>query len=63
MTDMKRSPVTHSRYTDDELHRMRLLTESTRSLTYLEWVHEKQIRRMHTRSEWFLTPSPLMANR
>lgn len=26
--------------------------ESTRSLTYLEWVHEKQTRRMRTRSEW-----------
>uniref|UniRef100_A0A914UXC0 Uncharacterized protein n=1 Tax=Plectus sambesii TaxID=2011161 RepID=A0A914UXC0_9BILA len=30
--------------------------ESTRSLTYLEWVHERQTRRMHTRSEWFLSP-------
>uniref|UniRef100_A0A914DGF2 Rho-GAP domain-containing protein n=1 Tax=Acrobeloides nanus TaxID=290746 RepID=A0A914DGF2_9BILA len=30
--------------------------ESTRSLTYLEWVHEKQTRRMRTRSEWFLSP-------
>lgn len=26
--------------------------ESTRSLTYLEWVHERQTRRMQTRSEW-----------
>ncbi|CAD5213870.1 unnamed protein product [Bursaphelenchus xylophilus] len=30
--------------------------ESTRSLTYLEWVHEKQTKRMRTRSEWFLSP-------
>uniref|UniRef100_A0A915DMV1 Rho-GAP domain-containing protein n=1 Tax=Ditylenchus dipsaci TaxID=166011 RepID=A0A915DMV1_9BILA len=29
--------------------------ESTRSLSYLEWVHEKQTRRMHSRSEWFLS--------
>uniref|UniRef100_A0A915CCE2 Rho-GAP domain-containing protein n=1 Tax=Parascaris univalens TaxID=6257 RepID=A0A915CCE2_PARUN len=26
--------------------------ESTHSLTYLEWVHERQTRRMRTRSEW-----------
>lgn len=32
------------------------LLESTRSLTYLEWVHEKQIKRMRTRSDWFLSP-------
>nr|CAD2197116.1 unnamed protein product [Meloidogyne enterolobii] len=31
--------------------------ESTRSLTYLEWVHERQTRRMQTRSEWFLSPT------
>uniref|UniRef100_A0A7E4V5W2 Uncharacterized protein n=1 Tax=Panagrellus redivivus TaxID=6233 RepID=A0A7E4V5W2_PANRE len=31
--------------------------ESTQSLSYLEWVHEKQTKRMRTRSEWFLTPS------
>uniref|UniRef100_A0A9J2PH94 Uncharacterized protein n=1 Tax=Ascaris lumbricoides TaxID=6252 RepID=A0A9J2PH94_ASCLU len=31
--------------------------ESTHSLTYLEWVHERQTRRMRTRSEWFLSPA------
>ncbi|KAI6183706.1 RhoGAP domain protein [Aphelenchoides bicaudatus] len=31
--------------------------ESTRSLTYLEWVHEKQTKRMKSRSEWFLSPA------
>uniref|UniRef100_A0A915Q2B2 DUF4005 domain-containing protein n=1 Tax=Setaria digitata TaxID=48799 RepID=A0A915Q2B2_9BILA len=34
------------------------LLESTHSLTYLEWVHERQTRRMRTRSEWFLLPAP-----
>ncbi|MCP9261276.1 hypothetical protein DINM_004653 [Dirofilaria immitis] len=28
--------------------------ESTHSLTYLEWVHERQTRRMRTRSEWLV---------
>ncbi|KAI6172422.1 RhoGAP domain protein [Aphelenchoides besseyi] len=32
-------------------------SESTRSLSYLEWVHEKQTRRMVSRSEWFLSPN------
>ncbi|XGW08066.1 hypothetical protein V3C99_010858 [Haemonchus contortus] len=34
--------------------------DSSRSFTYLEWVHENQARRMRSRSEWFLsstTPS------
>ncbi|VDK85513.1 unnamed protein product [Litomosoides sigmodontis] len=34
------------------------ILESTHSLTYLEWVHERQTRRMRTRSEWFLLPVP-----
>ncbi|KAL3100174.1 hypothetical protein niasHT_029904 [Heterodera trifolii] len=38
------------------LHSSAYLLESTRSLTYLEWVHERQTRRMKTRSEWFLSP-------
>ncbi|KAL3994129.1 hypothetical protein ACH3XW_20485 [Acanthocheilonema viteae] len=33
------------------------ILESTHSLTYLEWVHERQTRRMRTRSEWFLLPA------
>ncbi|KAI1715345.1 RhoGAP domain protein [Ditylenchus destructor] len=35
--------------------------ESTRSLSYLEWVHEKQTKRMLTRSEWFLSPPTMPA--
>ncbi|KHN75663.1 hypothetical protein Tcan_10177 [Toxocara canis] len=31
--------------------------ESTHSLTYLERVHERQTRRLRTRSEWFLSPA------
>uniref|UniRef100_A0A183C4A8 Rho-GAP domain-containing protein n=1 Tax=Globodera pallida TaxID=36090 RepID=A0A183C4A8_GLOPA len=41
---------------DSFLHSSGFLLESTRSLTYLEWVHERQTRRMKTRSEWFLSP-------
>ncbi|VDN03780.1 unnamed protein product [Thelazia callipaeda] len=36
--------------------------ESSHSLTYLEWVHERQTRRMRTRSEWFLLPAPPTAD-
>ncbi|VDP06974.1 unnamed protein product [Soboliphyme baturini] len=35
---------------------MNQFAESTKSLSFLEWVHEKQIVRMQTRSEWFLSP-------
>ncbi|RCN41591.1 hypothetical protein ANCCAN_12459 [Ancylostoma caninum] len=31
--------------------------DSSRSFTYLEWVHENQARRMRSRSEWFLSPA------
>ncbi|EYB88081.1 hypothetical protein Y032_0252g204 [Ancylostoma ceylanicum] len=31
--------------------------DSSRSFTYLEWVHENQARRMRSRSEWFLSPT------
>lgn len=30
--------------------------DSTHSLSYLSWVHARQLRRMETRSEWFLAP-------
>jgi hypothetical protein len=42
-------------YTSEELRRLQLMAESTRSLSVLEYVHERQTRRMQTRSEWFLT--------
>uniref|UniRef100_A0A914H5J5 Rho-GAP domain-containing protein n=1 Tax=Globodera rostochiensis TaxID=31243 RepID=A0A914H5J5_GLORO len=53
--------VVHSEEEEEEgpdsfLHSSGFLLESTRSLTYLEWVHERQTRRMKTRSEWFLSP-------
>ncbi|WKX96430.1 hypothetical protein Q1695_012685 [Nippostrongylus brasiliensis] len=31
--------------------------DTSRSFTYLEWVHENQARRMRSRSEWFLSPT------
>lgn len=34
--------------------------ESTRSLTYLEWVHERQLQRMLSRSEWFVRCPPAL---
>lgn len=38
----------------DELKRLNKLAESTKSLSYLEWVHERQTQRMQTRSEWYV---------
>ncbi|XP_020279832.1 uncharacterized protein LOC109852767 [Pseudomyrmex gracilis] len=40
----------------DELRAMNRYAESTKSLSYLSQVHERQAARMRTRSEWFLTP-------
>ncbi|KHJ95896.1 hypothetical protein OESDEN_04148 [Oesophagostomum dentatum] len=31
--------------------------DSSRSFSFLEWVHENQARRMRSRSEWFLSPT------
>ncbi|CAG9533612.1 unnamed protein product [Cercopithifilaria johnstoni] len=45
------------KYSLNAFHSSEIL-ESTHSLTYLEWVHERQTRRMRTRSEWFLLPAP-----
>ncbi|XP_044736827.1 uncharacterized protein LOC123298796 [Chrysoperla carnea] len=44
------------RMTLDELRAVNRYAESTKSLTYLPQVHERQTKRMLTRSEWFLTP-------
>ncbi|VDM09764.1 unnamed protein product, partial [Wuchereria bancrofti] len=54
--------VQHPHSDDDEKYSLNAvhgsgLLESTHSLTYLEWVHERQTRRMRTRSEWFLLPA------
>ncbi|KAG7187887.1 hypothetical protein KM043_013861 [Ampulex compressa] len=49
----------HSRrvgMTLDELRAINRYAESTKSLTYLPQVHERQTARMRTRSEWFLRP-------
>ncbi|XP_044018659.1 uncharacterized protein LOC122859279 isoform X2 [Aphidius gifuensis] len=40
----------------DELRAVNRYAESTKSLSYLPQVHERQTARMRTRSEWFLTP-------
>ncbi|XP_012220099.1 unconventional myosin-IXa-like isoform X2 [Linepithema humile] len=40
----------------DELRAVNRYAESTKSLSYLPQVHERQAARMRTRSEWFLTP-------
>ncbi|KAG8331228.1 hypothetical protein J6590_045419 [Homalodisca vitripennis] len=40
----------------DELRAVNRYAESTKSLSYLPQVHERQAARMRTRSEWFLNP-------
>ncbi|XP_047492277.1 uncharacterized protein LOC125041401 isoform X6 [Penaeus chinensis] len=42
----------------DELRQVNRYAESTKSLSYLPQVHERQTERMRTRSEWFLSHSP-----
>ncbi|XP_032453869.1 uncharacterized protein LOC100118685 isoform X4 [Nasonia vitripennis] len=46
----------HAGMTLDELRAVNRYAESTKSLSYLPQVHERQTARMRTRSEWFLTP-------
>lgn len=41
----------------EELKAVNAYAESTRSLSYLPQVHERQTERMKTRSQWFLGPS------
>lgn len=41
----------------EELKAVNRYAESTRSLSYLPQVHERQTERMRTRSQWFLAPS------
>lgn len=45
--------------TMDELRDINMYAESTKSLSFLPLVHERQTERMRTRSEWFLTSSQL----
>ncbi|XP_049958948.1 uncharacterized protein LOC126475270 isoform X3 [Schistocerca serialis cubense] len=52
------SSATTSRHmTLEELRAVNRYAESTKSLSYLPQVHERQTARMRTRSEWFLSPS------
>ncbi|XP_025831952.1 uncharacterized protein LOC108738035 isoform X2 [Agrilus planipennis] len=50
------------RMTLDELRAVNRYAESTRSLSYLPQVHERQRARMLTRSQWFLTPTAECSN-
>ncbi|XP_044747981.1 uncharacterized protein LOC123309128 isoform X2 [Coccinella septempunctata] len=54
-----RTSQNHSgpKMTLDELKEVNKYAESTKSLTYLPQVHERQTERMKTRSQWFLAPS------
>lgn len=51
------APVALLRMTLDELRDVNRYAESTKSLSYLPQVHERQTARMRTRSEWFLSPT------
>ncbi|XP_014241172.1 uncharacterized protein LOC106661924 isoform X2 [Cimex lectularius] len=46
----------------EELKAVNRYAESTKSLTYLPQVHERQTARMRTRSEWFLNPGYRLAS-
>lgn len=46
----------------EQLRRVNRYAESTKSLTFLPMVHERQTQRMKTRSEWFLNPSEVDTN-
>ncbi|XP_063223943.1 uncharacterized protein LOC134531869 isoform X2 [Bacillus rossius redtenbacheri] len=51
------SATTSHHMTLEELRAVNHYAESTKSLSYLPQVHERQTARMRTRSEWFLTPA------
>ncbi|KAJ9583594.1 hypothetical protein L9F63_022067, partial [Diploptera punctata] len=51
------SATTSHHMTLEELRAVNRYAESTKSLSYLPQVHERQTARMRTRSEWFLTPA------
>ncbi|KAK6620466.1 hypothetical protein RUM44_006867 [Polyplax serrata] len=50
------SVTTSHNMTLEELRAVNKYAESTKSLSYLPQVHERQTARMRTRSEWFLSP-------
>ncbi|KAL0268153.1 UNVERIFIED_CONTAM: hypothetical protein PYX00_010206 [Menopon gallinae] len=50
------SVTTSHQMTLEELRAVNRYAESTKSLSYLPQVHERQAARMRTRSEWFLSP-------
>ncbi|XP_067009037.1 uncharacterized protein RhoGAP71E isoform X2 [Anabrus simplex] len=50
------SATTSHHMTLEELRAVNRYAESTKSLSYLPQVHERQTARMRTRSEWFLSP-------
>ncbi|GFT68395.1 rho GTPase-activating protein 20 [Nephila pilipes] len=52
------SPISFLGLDPDELKAVNRYAESTKSLSFLPQVHERQTARMRTRSEWFLNPSP-----
>ncbi|XP_050300416.1 uncharacterized protein LOC126738962 [Anthonomus grandis grandis] len=51
------SKFSHAKMTLEELKAVNAYAESTRSLSYLPQVHERQTERMKTRSQWFLGPT------
>lgn len=51
------SKYSHNRMPVEELKAVNAYAESTRSLSYLPQVHERQTERMKARSQWFLGPS------
>uniref|UniRef100_A0A146L3B2 Rho GTPase-activating protein 20 n=2 Tax=Lygus hesperus TaxID=30085 RepID=A0A146L3B2_LYGHE len=55
------SSTSGNHMTLDELRAVNRYAESTKSLSYLPQVHERQTARMRTRSEWFLNPGYRLA--
>ncbi|CAB3370560.1 Hypothetical predicted protein [Cloeon dipterum] len=51
------SSTTSHHLTLEELRAINRYAESTKSLSFLPQVHERQAARMRTRSEWFLSPA------
>ncbi|BET03469.1 RhoGAP domain [Nesidiocoris tenuis] len=55
------SSTSGNHMTLEELRAVNRYAESTKSLSYLPQVHERQTARMRTRSEWFLNPGYRLA--
>ncbi|KAK9509529.1 hypothetical protein O3M35_006828 [Rhynocoris fuscipes] len=56
------STASANHMTLEELRAVNRYAESTKSLSYLPQVHERQTARMRTRSEWFLNPGYRLAS-